>query len=197
LKHTIFICKDEYNATKKEIFNEASKWCENWKVKYLHLFNPYSPREEANSHKEIFHPLWKQLNNETKLIKTTKLKKIYGWNTNLTDLQIDRLFKLLIKGGFILEDTPPVNFKCAFSHNPLPSGFTPIVWLGKQSDLIRLYESLLKEEVRRPKQPWVHFNKLFNLDAPGQPFNTNSLKTQFQGDNPMSDELSIIYNKLY
>ena len=63
LKHTIFICKDEYNRTKKEIFNEAAKWCEDWHEKYLFQFNPYSPEEQAKMNKIWDIPLWEQLKN--------------------------------------------------------------------------------------------------------------------------------------
>jgi len=194
LKHTTFICKDEYNKTNREIFNEAVKWCENWREKYLYLFNPYSPQEEASRHKDLYTPLWKQLINETKPITKPKPKKTYGWNTKISEIQKDKLFSLLIKGGFIFENTRIVDFKCALSNNQLPDDYTPVVWIRKQSDLICLFESIV-DSAKRPKQPWTHFNKLFNIDAPGQLFNTGSLKNQYQVTGPTVD-LQEILNKL-
>lgn len=40
LKHTIFICQNEFGKTKKEIFNEAIKWCKEWESDYLETFKP-------------------------------------------------------------------------------------------------------------------------------------------------------------
>lgn len=40
LNHTIFICKNEYNKTKNEIFSEAVKWCVDWQNEWLEKFNP-------------------------------------------------------------------------------------------------------------------------------------------------------------
>lgn len=42
LNQTIFICKNEYNKTQKEVFNEICIWCIDWQNKWLETFNPYS-----------------------------------------------------------------------------------------------------------------------------------------------------------
>jgi len=41
LEHTIFICKNEHNKTKNEVFAEVIKWCQNWQEEYLPRFDPY------------------------------------------------------------------------------------------------------------------------------------------------------------
>ena len=38
LNHTIFVCKNQYNKTKNEIYNEAIKWCKVWKKEWLNSF---------------------------------------------------------------------------------------------------------------------------------------------------------------
>ncbi len=62
LNHTIFICKNEYNKTQKEIFNEVVKWCIEWQNEWLETYNPYSPDEREEMSKELKTPLWEQLN---------------------------------------------------------------------------------------------------------------------------------------
>lgn len=47
LRHTIFICQNEYNKTRNEIFAEAVKWCEKWKKEWLETFNPNSLDEST------------------------------------------------------------------------------------------------------------------------------------------------------
>jgi hypothetical protein len=74
LNHTIFICKDEYNRTKREIFNEVVLWCEDWKTEWLETFNPYSPDEREEMHKDLKTPLWKELD-EGHLQENTALKE--------------------------------------------------------------------------------------------------------------------------
>lgn len=61
LRHTIFICKNEYNKTKNEIFKEAVNWCESWQNEWLETFNPYSPGELRALSKDLKTPLWQTL----------------------------------------------------------------------------------------------------------------------------------------
>ena len=35
LNHTIFICRNEYNTTPNEVFNEVVKWCVDWQNEWL------------------------------------------------------------------------------------------------------------------------------------------------------------------
>lgn len=53
LNHTIFICKNEYNKTQNEIFNEAVKWCIEWQKVWLESFNPYTPQNEKETEQRI------------------------------------------------------------------------------------------------------------------------------------------------
>lgn len=62
LKHTIFICRNEYNKTQNEVFNEVVKWCIDWQNEWLKTFNPYSPTERKEMSKDLKTPLWEQLN---------------------------------------------------------------------------------------------------------------------------------------
>lgn len=68
LKHTIFICKNEYNKNKNEIFAEAVNWCEEYQRDWLETLNPYSPKEEARIKHELTWdlkiPLWQRLTEE-------------------------------------------------------------------------------------------------------------------------------------
>ena len=47
LKQTIFICKNDFNKTKKEVLNEVVKWCEDWQKEWLETFNPYGQKQNA------------------------------------------------------------------------------------------------------------------------------------------------------
>ena len=62
LNHTIFICRNEYNTTPNEVFNEVVKWCVDWQNEWLETFNPYSPNERKEMSKDLKTPLWEQLN---------------------------------------------------------------------------------------------------------------------------------------
>ncbi len=62
LNHTIFICKNEYNKTQNEVFNEVVKWCVDWQNEWLETFNPYSPTERKEMNKDLKTPLWEQFN---------------------------------------------------------------------------------------------------------------------------------------
>jgi hypothetical protein len=62
LKHTIFICTNEYNKTQNEVFNEVGKWCVDWKIEWLETFNPYNPTERKEMSEHLKTPLWEQLN---------------------------------------------------------------------------------------------------------------------------------------
>ena len=62
LNHTIFICRNEYNQTPNEVFNEVVKWCVDWQNEWLETFNPYSPNELKEMSKDLKTPLWEQLN---------------------------------------------------------------------------------------------------------------------------------------
>lgn len=61
LNHTIFICRNEYNKTQNEVFNEVVKWCIDWQNEWLETFNPYSPTELKEISKDLKTPLWKAL----------------------------------------------------------------------------------------------------------------------------------------
>lgn len=62
LNHTIFICRNEYNKTRNEVFNEVVNWCIDWQKEWLETFNPYSPTERKELGKDLKTPLWEQLN---------------------------------------------------------------------------------------------------------------------------------------
>ena len=64
LNHTIFICRNEYNKTQNEVFNEVVKWCVDWQNEWLETFNPYSPTEHIELSKDLKTPLWEQLNED-------------------------------------------------------------------------------------------------------------------------------------
>jgi len=78
LTHTIFICRNEYENTKNEVFAEAAKWCYDWQNEWLETFNPYSPMEEKELGKDLKTPLWQQLNEnlEPEQIKSNGTGKI-------------------------------------------------------------------------------------------------------------------------
>ena len=64
LRHTVFICKKEFNKTSNEVYNEVVKWCTEWEKEYLSHHNPYSPHEIARMQKAMSKPLWQQLQEE-------------------------------------------------------------------------------------------------------------------------------------
>lgn len=68
LNNTVFLCKNEYNKTKNEVYNEVVKWCEDWQSEWLETFNPYSPKERQEMSKDLKKPLWQELNNEGEAI---------------------------------------------------------------------------------------------------------------------------------
>ena len=49
LNHTIFVCKNEFNKTQNEIFNEAVRWCEDWKKEWLDTFKSNNLNYENTS----------------------------------------------------------------------------------------------------------------------------------------------------
>lgn len=65
LEHTKFLCRDVFNTTKRQVYLEAVKWCEEYESKWHELNNPYSPEEMAKIDKEIsqrlLKPLWQEL----------------------------------------------------------------------------------------------------------------------------------------
>ena len=56
LNHTIFVCKNEFNKTQNEIFNEAVRWCEDWKKEWLDTFKSNNSKEDnaGRMHQTIF-----------------------------------------------------------------------------------------------------------------------------------------------
>ena len=62
LKHTIFICKNEYSKTQNEVFKETIEWCIDWQNEWLETFNPYSPTDLKEMNKDLKKPLWEYLN---------------------------------------------------------------------------------------------------------------------------------------
>tara|TARA_B110000114_G_scaffold87478_1_gene92373 strand:+ start:642 stop:1529 length:888 start_codon:yes stop_codon:yes gene_type:complete len=83
LNHTIFICRNQYNKTRNEIFNEVVKWCVDWQNEWLETFNPYNPTELKEMSKDLKTPLWEQFNKDQPEQKETalseKVKKHFGF----------------------------------------------------------------------------------------------------------------------
>jgi hypothetical protein len=74
-------------------------------------------RQETEKHGQLIELL--SLNQHT----TTGKPPLKGFQSELTDEQIERLYKLL-QGSYI--DATPANFKAIFKNEPLPPGFIPI-----------------------------------------------------------------------
>ncbi len=89
LRHTIFICKNEYSHNKKEIFKEVIKFCEFWKAEFLDSLNPYSTEEERKINK--VEPPW----NEHTNTKTSdeNIHKIRFYKQNILNFFYDEFKK--------------------------------------------------------------------------------------------------------
>jgi hypothetical protein len=90
LAHTIFICKNEYSVTKKEIYNEIVQWCISWQNEWLETFNPYSPDDQAQLAKKLKKPLWQELDES---ISASKVDAKDNLTRSLITDQLDSMDK--------------------------------------------------------------------------------------------------------
>lgn len=85
-------------------------------------------------------PALKSLVSEIKKLDKTKESKqlIYGFNSRLTDEQIQTLFEQL-KGEYLDSNINPNHFKAVFKIDPLPSDFIPIKRVKKFTNTLLAY----------------------------------------------------------
>lgn len=101
IETTILICDNEYKHTNKLAFKTAIKWCEEWRERYLPLFDPYSPDEKEAMHKDLFKPLWQQLSESDKEYKGDAIKTDSVSNSkNINGDKIHLLITQLNNYGF-------------------------------------------------------------------------------------------------
>jgi len=152
LEHTIFICKNEYNKTKNEIYNEVAKWCEDYEEEFLPLDKPQNyDYETLNSLKKMYEDDNKafpeKLEEKLKILtpletntKTNNLAFILTNNKNLK--QLSDLHKELKKQNFI--DSASNDFIKVFDGKK-----GKINWIGNApiSEIVYFYYLLLDKKI--------------------------------------------------
>jgi len=73
LKHTIFICKNEYRKTKNEVYKEVIKWCKDWQKDWLDTFNPDKDIDKVKDASSIITTLETSTKSKTPLMQIALL----------------------------------------------------------------------------------------------------------------------------
>lgn len=87
---------------------------------------------------------------------------LYGFQSSLTPLQIDALFKQF-KGIYINNETIPEYFKSIFRNEPLPLGFIPIKKLKKFTTVLLAYFVSEVFQKENPTNYWSIAENCFNV----------------------------------
>ena len=113
LKHTIFICKNEYNKTQMEVFNQAVKCCKNWKKERVRV-------TDKNPFKISRKDLLKEDNN---LIPKVRIEEVFNYFNILTTTAnkagyhylTDEQLITFVKATFIDRSPKKQNFNCTLN----------------------------------------------------------------------------------
>ncbi|WP_027138822.1 hypothetical protein [Gaetbulibacter saemankumensis] len=150
LKHTIFICKNEFNRTDNEIYNEAVKWC---KKQLKQANKKRSKPKNTHLNKEVL------LNKQNKLIPNVSIEDVFTHFEILTKATnkdqkcylTEQQLLIFIKSTFI--DLAPIkqNFNCImYSKKDIRSVFyrffkKSTILEGKQSRLKQKYFNIMND----------------------------------------------------
>lgn len=149
LKQTSFICKNQFNETRKEIFNEAVIWCNEYLDYYLET-------EESNTLNNSLEQILPLLNNEgeTQTEPNQTKNNSFEYKNNFDKVDEKIVYKFfhseLVDNGYLSEENLKLYLKAAFENEKAPQTLFKLNDKNQKKKILTIFYTYYVEIANNP-----------------------------------------------